>query len=167
MGRRRFTLFPTDQVGNLYVGPLDLTLAGQPSSLVDVDAPDFARHPRFAAALEQAQVAELEPGDVLYMPSLWWHAVRGLDEIGAMVNYWWRDAPAGTTTPLSALYHAILTLGPVPQREREAWRAMFDHYVFRADDPVAHLPPNARGVLGERTPGMLARLKDLIARSLR
>jgi len=167
MGRRRFTLFPTDQVGNLYVGPLDLTLAGQPSSLVDIDAPDFARHPKFAAALEQAQVAELEPGDVLYMPSLWWHAVCGLDEVGAMVNYWWRDAPAGTTTPLSALYHAILTLGPVPQREREAWRAMFDHYVFRADDPVAHLPPNARGVLGERTPGMLARLKDLIARSLR
>lgn len=166
-GRRRFTLFPTDQVANLYVGPLDVTLAGQPSSLVDIDAPDLVRFPRFAEAMAHAEVAELEPGDVLYMPSLWWHAVRGLDEVGAMVNYWWRDAPPGTTTPLMALYHAVLTLGPVPPREKEAWRTLFDHYVFRADDPVGHLPPDQRGVLGERTPGLMARLQDMLMRSLR
>lgn len=167
-GRRRFTLFPTDQVANLYVGPLDTTLAGQPSSLVDVDAPDLARFPRFAEALEHAEIAELEPGDVLYLPSLWWHAVRGVDEIGAMVNYWWRDAPAGLATPMMALYHALLTLSDLPERERAAWKVFFDHYVFRADgDPAAHLPEAARGILGERTPATTAELKALLAATLR
>lgn len=165
-GRRRFTLFPTDQVANLYVGPLDTTLAGQPSSMVDPDAPDLDRFPRYSEALNHAEVAVLEPGDALYMPSLWWHGVRGLDAVGAMVNYWWRDAPPGTTTPLIALYHAILTLGPVPAREKAAWRQLFDHYVFAADDPLAHVPEAARGVLGERTPATVAALKALIRDSL-
>lgn len=167
-GRRRFTLFPTDQVDNLYVGPLDTTLAGQPSSLVDVDAPDLARFPRFAQALEHAEIAELEPGDVLYLPSLWWHAVRGVDEIGAMVNYWWRDAPAGLATPMMALYHALLTLSDLPDRERAAWKIFFDHYVFREHgDPAAHLPEAARGILGERTPATTAELKAMLAATLR
>ena len=38
-GRRRFTLFPAEQAANLYIGPLDVTLAGQPSSLADVEEP--------------------------------------------------------------------------------------------------------------------------------
>lgn len=167
-GRRRFTLFPTDQIANLYVGPLDTTLAGQPSSLVDIDAPDLTRFPRFAEALEHAEVAELAPGDVLYMPSLWWHAVRGLDEVGAMVNYWWRDAPAALPTPMLALQHALLLMSDLPERERAAWKLFFDHYVFRTNgDPAAHLPPNARGILGERTPEMTAALKAMLAASLR
>src|SRR5438309_1966289 len=91
-GRRRFTLFPTEQLPNLYVGPLEFTLAGQPISLVDLEAPDLEKHPRFAQALEAAQQAELAPGDAIYIPSLWWHAVASLDEVGTMINFWWRDA---------------------------------------------------------------------------
>jgi hypothetical protein len=165
-GRRRFTLFPTDQVDNLYVGPLDRTLAGQPSSRVDVDRPDFVRFPRFADAIALAQVAELEPGDVLYMPSLWWHAVRGIDEVGAMVNFWWRDGEL-EISPLYSLLHAVLTLGKLPARERAAWRTLFDHYVFADHDPVAHLPPEAQGVLGSRTPAMTQALRDQLIRALR
>jgi hypothetical protein len=149
-GRRRFTLFPTDQIANLYVGPIDRTLAGQPSSLVDVDSPDLDRFPRFADALAAAQVAELEPGDALYLPSLWWHAVRGVDEVGAMVNFWWRDA-GGEVSPFHALLLAALTVRALPDNERAAWKTFFDHYLF-SDDPAAHLPAEARGVLGERSP---------------
>jgi hypothetical protein len=166
-GRRRFTLFPTDQIANLYVGPLEFTLAGQPTSLVDVEDPDLEKYPRFGEALAHAETAELSPGDALYLPSLWWHAVRGLDELGAMVNFWWRDGPPPLLTPLNALYHAIMTMQALPPRELEAWRALFDHYVFRDDgDPVGHLPEDARGVLGPRTPETVARLKALLAAAL-
>lgn len=69
-GRRRFTLFPPDQVANLYVGPIDRTMAGQPASLVGVDNPDFDRFPRFHEALDHALVTDLEPGDAIYIPAL-------------------------------------------------------------------------------------------------
>jgi hypothetical protein len=166
-GRRRFTLFPTEQLPNLYVGPLDFTLAGQPISLVDADQPDLEKHPRFADALEVAQTADLGPGDALYMPSLWWHAVTSLDELGAMVNFWWRDAEPPLLTPLNALYHAVITMKNLPPDELERWRVMFDHYIFDANgDPVAHLPEKARGILGRRTPELVARVKKLLIDAL-
>ena len=166
-GRRRFTLFPTDQVANLYVGPLDFTLAGQAISLVDVERPDPARHPHFPEALDEAQTAELGPGDALYMPSLWWHAVTSLDELGAMINFWWRDAEPPLLTPLNALYHALITMQNLPARELAAWRALFDHYVFRDNgDPAEHLPESARGILGRRTPELVAHVKKLLIEAL-
>ena len=84
-GRRRFVLFPPEQVTNLYVGPIDNP---PPLSIVDLEAPDFARFPRFAKALAAAQRAELAPGDALLMPRHWWHHVTSLDPYNAMVNYW-------------------------------------------------------------------------------
>jgi hypothetical protein len=166
-GRRRFTLFPTEQLPNLYVGPLDFTLAGQPISLVDVDEPDLDNHPRFAEAMEAAQQADLGPGDALYIPSLWWHAVASLDEIAAMINFWWRDAEPPLLTPLNALYHAVMTMKNLPPNELAAWRVLFDHYVFGANgDPVDHLPEKARGILGRRTPELVARVKKLLIDAL-
>ena len=166
-GRRRFTLFPMEQLPNLYVGPLEFTLAGQPISLVDVDEPDLERHPHFAQALDAALQAELGPGDAVYIPSLWWHAVASLDEIGAMVNFWWRDAEPPLLTPLNALYHAVITMKDLPPRELARWRVMFDHYVFAVDgDPAEHLPETARGILGRRTPELVARVKKLLLEAL-
>ena len=166
-GRRRFTLFPTDQLPNLYVGPLEFTLAGQPVSLVDIEKPDLAVHPRFVAALDAAQEAELGPGDALYIPSLWWHAVDTLDELGAMINFWWRVAEPPLLTPLNALYHSVMTMKNLPPRELAAWRVLFGHYVFGDNgDPVEHLPETARGILGRRTPELVARIKKLLVDAL-
>lgn len=166
-GRRRFTLFPTEQLPNLYVGPLEFTLAGQPISLVDIDRADLEKHPRFAQALDAAIQAELGPGDALYIPSLWWHAVASLNEIGAMVNFWWRDAEPPLLTPLNALYHAVITMKNLPPAELARWRVMFNHYVFQDNgDPVGHLPEEARGILGRRTPEMIARVKKLLIDAL-
>ena len=147
-GRRRFTLFAPEQVANLYVGPLDFTPAGQPISLVDLAQPDLQRFPRFAQAQAHAITAELAPGDAIFIPSLWWHAVEALDAINGLVNYWWRQSPPFMDSPLNTLVLAQLTLRDLPPAQRKAWKAMFDHYVFEADDSTAaHVPPAVQGVL--------------------
>lgn len=159
-GRRRFTLFPPGQVANLYVGPLDLTPAGQPVSLVDATRPDFDRFPRYAQALAHAQTFELLPGDALFIPSQWWHGVESLEPVSALVNFWWRQSPAFMDTPLNTLMMALLSLRDLPRAQRDAWRALFDHYIFDADEQTAaHIPPAARGVL--------APMNDDSARQLR
>jgi hypothetical protein len=160
VGRRRFTLFPPEQVGNLYPGPLAPTPGGQVVTMVDFAAPDLARFPRFAFALAAGSVAELEAGDVLVYPALWWHHVEALDLFNVLVNYWWNAAPAFMDTPMDTILHALLSLRDRPPSEKRAWRAMFDHYVF--GDPgtaAAHLPASARGPL--------APLDDAGARQLR
>ncbi len=151
-GTRRFILFPPEQVGNLYIGPVDRTPAGQPVSMVDPLAPDLDRYPRFAEAWDHAIQAELAPGDALFIPSLWWHHVRSTQDLNVMVNYWYRTGP--NTSPFAAVMHTVAAIRELPLAERTAWKAWFDHYVFSADsaDAVAHLPDHARGVLSSPSP---------------
>ncbi|MGQ0800044.1 MAG: cupin-like domain-containing protein [Pseudomarimonas sp.] len=167
-GRRRYILFPPEQLANLYCGPLDFTPAGQPISLVDFHAPDLSRFPRFSEAMQAAEVAELEPGDALYLPSLWWHHAESLDPVGVMVNYWWRDEPAHAMSPKLSVLHALMTIRQLPAHERLAWRAFFDHYIFAADEEAAtaHIPERARGVLATMSPELAARLRSQLGRSL-
>ncbi|WP_150126903.1 cupin-like domain-containing protein [Sphingomonas panacis] len=147
-GRRRFTLFPPEQVANLYPGPLDPTPGGQAVSMVDPRAPDLARYPRFAEAQRAAQVFDLEPGDVLVYPALWWHNVEALDGFNILINYWWNDAPAFLDSPMNTLLHGLLSLRDRPDSEKQAWRALFDYYVFGpAERAGEHLPEAARGPL--------------------
>ena len=166
-GRRRFTLFPPEQFANLYLGPLENTPAGRAVSMVDVRAPDLAAYPRFAEALEHAQVAELEPGDAIFVPSLWWHHVEGLAPFNILVNYWWRDVPRWLGNPEDALLHAILAVRDLPEAQRQQWRALFDHYVFAAGDAVTdHLPEAARGILAPLNAATAGQIKARLLRGL-
>ena len=88
-GRRRFTLFPPEAAGDLYMGPAHPTPAGTPVSMVHVTAPDLDRYPRFAEAMKVAQVAELSPGDAIFIPRDWFHHVEALERFNVLVNYWW------------------------------------------------------------------------------
>ena len=167
VGRRRFTLFPPDQFANLYLGPLENTPAGRPVSMVDVRAPDLQAHPRFAAALHHAQVAELAPGDAIFVPSLWWHHVEGLASFNILMNYWWRDLPRWAGNPEDALLHAMLAVRDLPAAQREMWQAQFQHYVFAAsDDVTAHLPPESRGILAPLTAATAGQIKARLLRGL-
>ena len=159
-GRRKFTLFPTDQLKNLYVGPLEHTPAGQSLSLVDFKYPDHEKYPRFKEALTHSLAAELEPGDAIYIPSLWWHHVEGLDSVNTLINYWWKPSPDYMGSPFDALLHCILTIKDLPMHQKRAWQSVFNHYIFQTDeDPVEHLPDHAKGVLGPVTPDQARRLR--------
>jgi hypothetical protein len=148
-GRRRFTLFPPEQLSNLYVGPLEFNPAGQAISLVDPANPDFERFPKFAEALKHARVAELVAGDAVLIPSLWWHQIEALDAFNVLVNYWWRQSPASMDSPFSALLLTLMTVRDLPPAQRTAWQEIFRHYVFEADaQTAAHIPEHARGALG-------------------
>ncbi|NND81882.1 MAG: cupin-like domain-containing protein [Gammaproteobacteria bacterium] len=147
-GRRRFTLFPPDQAENLYVGPLEFTPSGQPISLVDVVNPDYQTHPKYRVAEAAALVVDLEPGDAVFIPSMWWHHVEALDAFNVLVNYWWRSTPAWQGSPLNALHHAILSLRELPPEQKQVWRDIFEYYVFSDDEHAFdHIPEQARGVL--------------------
>lgn len=148
-GRRRFTVFPPEQIHNLYMGPLDPTPAGQPISLVDFEKPDFRRFPRFAQALDAGETAELEPGDALFIPSMWFHHIEGLAPVNLLINAWWRQTPEYVDSPLSTLHLALMTLRDLPEKERRIWQHHFQHFVFGADDSTwEHIPEAARGLLG-------------------
>jgi len=151
-GRRRFTLFPPEQVANLYIGPFEFTPAGTPVSLVDFDSPDFSRFPRFAQALEVAQVVDLEPGDAIYIPYMWWHHVRSIDDFNMLANYWWNEAEPAQPglQPVDALVHAFLAFSGLPEEQRDAWAPMFAYMVFGAD-AADHLPPDKSGIRGRLT----------------
>jgi|SRR5688572_3070479 len=170
-GRRRFTLFPPEQVANLYVGPLDFAPTGAAMSMAPLVAPDFGRFPRLAEALAAASVADLGPGDAIFIPTLWWHHVESLDrKLNVLVNYWWKGtlgAVERTASAMDCLLHSLLNVRPMPPELRKAWAAMFDHYVFRASNgDLAHIPEHRRGVLGTPTPEAAERIRDLLIASL-
>ena len=167
-GRRRFTLFPPHAVNALYPGPLELTPAGTPVSMVDLAAPDLAAHPRFPEAWAMARQTELAPGDALYIPYGWWHGVESLEPLSILVNYWWSNADTALAAPYDALLHAVAAYRHLPAEQRAVWRTMLDFYVFDAKaDPAAHLPPHARGILADGSPALFARLRQMLRQVLR
>jgi len=166
-GHRRFTLFPPEQLANLYVGPLDFTPAGQPISLVDFERPDYGRFPRFAEALKAARLTELGPGDAIFIPSMWWHHIESLDAFNVLVNYWWDTVPAWQGSAFEALLHGILSVRNLPPERRELWRRLFEHYVFSGGEAaLAHLDERQRGVQGPPSPRLAQIMRHYLAQNL-
>lgn len=167
-GRRRFTLFPPDQTPNLYPGPLELTPAGAPISMVEMAAPDLDRYPRFADAWRHARSAVLEPGDAIYIPYGWWHGVDSLEPVSILVNYWWYEGTHPLQgSPHDALLHAVLALRHLPPEQRAIWRDRLDYYVFETSgDPAAHLPEAAKGVFGPPGEALFRRIRQMLQRAV-
>ena len=166
-GRRRFTLFPPKAIGNLYVGPIDFTMAGPPVALAVGSVPGDPRYPRFEEIRNQALIAELEPGDALYLPKLWWHQVEATGSLNLLVNYWWDAFSAGPDSPYPTMLLAMIAIAERPEAERASWRALFDHYVFRPHGhPLAHLPLDKHGILGPLKENY-GRIRALVMQTLR
>lgn len=164
-GRRRFVLFPPQQTANLYPGPMDVTPASVPISMVSLDAPQLERFPRYREALDAAFVAELDPGDAIFIPYLWWHGVQSLTRFNILTNYWWnRDDDISPRYPFGSLLHLCYAFfRDMPPNHRDAWRSLFDHYVFQAGgDPMQALDEAHRHYPGKLDAQKIARLKDVL-----
>ncbi len=167
-GRRRFTLYPPEAIARLYVGPIDNTMAGQPVSLAASEPIDDEKYPLFRDVRDQALVAELEPGDAIFMPKLWWHQVESTAGFNTLINYWWDAFQSGPDAPYTSLLLSMIAIAERPARERQAWKAFFDHYVFRPHGhPLSHLPPEQHGMLGPLRPDNYGKIRAVIMHRLR
>jgi len=167
-GRRRFTLYPPDAIGDLYVGPIDRTMAGQPISLAASAGGQDGRYPRFERARARGLVAELEPGDAIYLPKLWWHQVEATADVNILVNFWWDGFAAGLDKPYTTMLLAMIAIAERPPAERAAWRAWFDHYVFRPEGhPLRFLDEEVHGVLGPLKSGNYGKIRAMVLRLIR
>ncbi|KPI85467.1 hypothetical protein ABL78_5488 [Leptomonas seymouri] len=73
VGFKRVVLFPPSEYSNLY-------MSGSSSAVINLDAPDVVRYPRFIQACKAAQEVILRPGDMLFFPAMWFHHITSLDE---------------------------------------------------------------------------------------
>lgn len=159
-GKRKFTMFPPDQVANLYPGPLELNPGGPAITLVDFDNPDFEKFPRYRDAIPNGQIAELEPGDAVFIPCMWWHQVEALSSFNILINYWWNTFPKIRGQAMNVIYHALLTIRDRPEQEKQAWKHLLNYYVFDSNTQAGEfLPKETKGYLGE--------IDDTAARKLR
>lgn len=169
-GKRRFTLFPPEQISNLYIGPLEFNPAGSAISMVNPHNPDLDRYPNYLHALAAAQTSELLPGDAIYIPPVWWHQVESIGKLNILINYWWDGSIIGSTqtnSPSDCLLHCLINLKHLPPETRAAWGALFNHYIFNAtEEQFAHIPAAKLGVLGEMTADQVEKIKQNLIKKL-
>ncbi|WP_165839766.1 cupin-like domain-containing protein [Mycobacterium montefiorense] len=84
-GRKQVVLCPPREIARVY--PFPFGYLGNHISQVNVADPDLTRFPAWADA--DRALVELGPGDMLFIPACWWHAVCGIDQ-NISINYWWR-----------------------------------------------------------------------------
>ncbi|CAL8240768.1 unnamed protein product [Merluccius merluccius] len=123
-GRKRVVLYSPQDALHLY-------LSGDKSEVLDIDSPDLERFPDFVKA--QRYECVLEPGDVLFIPALWFHNTLAL-QFGVGVNVFWRHLaaksydkkdlygnkdPAAATRALQALERALHMLDELPASYRD------------------------------------------------
>ena len=148
-GSRKFTLFPPEQIKNLYMGPIEFTPAGQPISMVDIEDPDFEKYPNFKDAMDEGLTATLYPGDAIFIPSLWWHQVESFGDLNILINYWWRSTPSFMGNPMDGLLHSLMSIRDLPDHQKEYWRNLFNFLIFDyKEENFSHIPDDIAGSLG-------------------
>ncbi len=162
-GRRKFTLFPPNQISNLYMGPLLSTPAGPPISMVDLENPDFVKYPKFKIALQHSYSVELKAGDAIFIPYMWFHNVESLTPFNALVNYWWSASEFSASIPYQSMLFSMLSIPEIPLEQRKIWREFFDYYVFQIDGkPADHLPDDLEDIISTLSKDKKKQLRDML-----
>ncbi|WP_076419275.1 cupin-like domain-containing protein [Colwellia sp. UCD-KL20] len=166
-GQRRFTLFPPNQIENLYIGPLDFTPAGQAISLVDFHQPNYQKFPKFKIAQDNAFIIDLNPGDALYIPSMWWHHVEAFSQFNILINFWWNTNSSVMGEPVDSLLHALLNIKELPQEQKNAWKALFDYYIFNDNkQALSHIPQDKLGILNTKDELSFRKIRAMLLNKL-
>lgn len=83
-GHKKFIVFSPDDTPSIYPYPFDSAMPHL--AHVDASQPDLTRHPAFANATPLN--VDLSAGDLLFLPSFWWHQVLSSD-LAISVSFWW------------------------------------------------------------------------------
>jgi hypothetical protein len=90
-GKKKIQLF--SPITNMY--PNHIFSKHPNFSKIDLANPDYIKFPKLRVA--KPLIAELNAGDTLYIPSMWWHYVKNETDAIAL-NFWWSR---GWQIPLS------------------------------------------------------------------
>jgi hypothetical protein len=153
-GTKDVVLFPPERQFDLYTVP-QLELFKSPwRSPLDVTQAEHPQHPRFERALADALRLRLEPGDVLFIPAGWWHAVDSTG-FNVMFNTRWCDVDAASMNQCTrAFVHGLLVARAQSEDEARKLRRRLDDEVF--GQPIAAVSAEERADLQRRIAGTLA-----------
>lgn len=94
IGEKKIILY-SPNLSNLYPFPTN------GASQVDIENPDYDKFPNFRFA--KPIVCHLKAGEILYIPSCWWHQVYSIDDVNISVNFFWKPSVSYTVKHLAPL----------------------------------------------------------------
>jgi hypothetical protein len=98
---------------------------------------------------------------------MWWHHVESLDDLNVLVNYWWRQSPSYMDSPANVLMYGLMSIRDLPSEQKQAWRDLFDYYIFDADSDIhSHIPEQARGSLGSIDESLNRKIRSLLLKKI-
>lgn len=129
-GVKRVTMLPPEVLPYVYHMPFDRLIGMAQVNAVRLLNPDLERFPLFKTALQNAHVVELQPGEVLLVPPMWWHHVQSFG-LNVMINNRILLASLEQLIAMQKnLTQAIRLFYKRPQAERAAARKLFQWELF-------------------------------------
>jgi hypothetical protein len=90
MGRKYIRLFSPHDSAYLYPCAPETQMPAHYSQILDIDNVENNLFPKFKYA--NPLKGTIYPGDIIFIPSGWWHDIRSLD-IAISINFWWKPKP--------------------------------------------------------------------------
>ena len=144
-GRKKFIIYPPEQERYLYPSPEKPNR----SMVNSVDSPDLQNFPLFAEAIATTFI--LEPGEMLFVPSHWWHTTKMLTpsitvSINTVNRSNWHELVTYVTKVARRRSPVISLASRAYLISAGAWRS------WRDRKWIAKEEPSGEGIPGRRAP---------------